>query len=90
MQDSGGGPDVAVAIHPNFQDRVVLLQQDNRVAIETFEEVRRWAVCGAGLSRAVERWAPVQQRNTLLASALKQGLLPLPCSTPRSPYPLPL
>lgn len=40
LQDSGGGPDVAVAIHPNYQDRVVLLQQDNRVAIETFEEVR--------------------------------------------------
>ncbi len=39
LQDSGGGPDVAVAIHPNFDDRVVLLQQDNRVAIETFEEV---------------------------------------------------
>lgn len=46
LQDSGGGPDVAVAIHPNYQDRVVLLQQDNRVAIETFEEVRwLWLAC---------------------------------------------
>lgn len=35
-----------MAIHPNYQDRVVLLQQDNRVAIETFEEVRwLWLAC---------------------------------------------
>ncbi|KAI7840133.1 hypothetical protein COHA_006172 [Chlorella ohadii] len=46
VEDSGGGPDVAVAIHPNFDDRVVLLQQDNRVAIETFEEVLQLAVAG--------------------------------------------
>ena len=45
-EDSGGGPDVALAIHPNHADRVVLLQQDNRVAIETFEEVMGLAVAG--------------------------------------------
>lgn len=43
-QDSSGGPDVAVAVHPNHGDRVVLLQQDNRLAAETFEEVRRVAL----------------------------------------------
>lgn len=37
---------MAVAIHPNYQDRVVLLQQDARVAIETFEEVGAAEVAG--------------------------------------------
>lgn len=46
MEDSGGGPDVALAIHPNFDSKVVLLQQDNRVGIETFEEVMELAVAG--------------------------------------------
>lgn len=45
VEDAGGGPDVAVAVHPNYADKVVLLQQDNRVAVETFEEVRRVANC---------------------------------------------
>lgn len=64
-QDSGGGPDVAVALHPNYGDRVVLLQQDNRVAVETFEEV------GAGprvrlcrVSKAGEGGASSRQAQT--------------------------
>lgn len=35
-----------MAIHPNHANRVVLLQQDNRVAVDTFEEVMELAVAG--------------------------------------------
>ena len=38
MEDSGGGPDVAVAIHPNL-DRTVLLQMDNKIGIDVFEGI---------------------------------------------------
>lgn len=38
MEDSGGGPDVAVAIHPNLST-TVLLQMDNKIAIDVFEGV---------------------------------------------------
>ena len=38
MEDSGGGPDVAVAIHPNLST-TILLQMDNKIAIDVFEGV---------------------------------------------------
>lgn len=38
MEDSGGGPDVAVAIHPNL-NKTVLLQMDNKIAVDVFEGV---------------------------------------------------
>jgi exosome complex component RRP41 len=38
LEDSGGGPDVVVALHPSL-DKMVLLQSDNRISLETFEEV---------------------------------------------------
>ena len=38
MEDSGGGPDVAVAIHPNM-NKTVLLQMDNKVPIDVFEGI---------------------------------------------------
>jgi len=38
MEDSGGGPDVAVAIHPNLA-KTVLLQMDNKIAVDVFEGV---------------------------------------------------
>ena len=37
-EDSGGGPDVAVAIHPNL-NKTVLLQMDNKIAVDVFEGV---------------------------------------------------
>ena len=53
-EDSGGGPDVVVALHPNL-DKVVLLQSDNKLSIERFEEVMELASAGckavAGLMR---------------------------------------
>ncbi|GAB4815311.1 hypothetical protein N2152v2_002357 [Parachlorella kessleri] len=45
LEDSGGGPDVVLAVQPNL-DKVVLLQADNRLAIETFEEVMGLAIAG--------------------------------------------
>lgn len=45
MEDSGGGPDVAVALQPGL-DKVVLLQADSRVGIDTFEEVMELALAG--------------------------------------------
>lgn len=38
VEDSGGGPDVSVAIHPNL-DKTVLLQMDNKVGIDVFEGI---------------------------------------------------
>jgi exosome complex component RRP41 len=38
LEDSGGGPDVVVGLHPSL-GKMVLLQSDNRISLETFEEV---------------------------------------------------
>ena len=45
LEDSGGGPDVVVALHPSL-DKMVLLQSDNRISLETFEEVTSLASDG--------------------------------------------
>lgn len=45
IEDSGGGPDISVALHPQF-DRVVLLQMDNRLPLETFQSVVELAMKG--------------------------------------------
>lgn len=45
LEDCGGGPDIAVALHPKL-DKVVLLQADNRLGVETFEEVMELAMAG--------------------------------------------
>jgi len=56
LEDSGGGPDVVVALQPSL-DRIVVLQSDNRISIEVFEEVMRLATEGcravAGFMRDV-------------------------------------
>lgn len=55
VEDSAMGPDVSVALHPNL-DKVVLLQMDSRLPIDTFEAVTNLAVDGcrtvAGAMRA--------------------------------------
>lgn len=38
MEDSGGGPDVVVALQPGI-DKIVLLQSDNKISVDNFEEV---------------------------------------------------
>ena len=38
FEDGGGGPDVVVGLHPSL-NRLILLQSDNRISIETFEEL---------------------------------------------------
>lgn len=45
MEDCGGGPDISVAMHPNL-DKVVLLQMDNRLPIDKFEECVQLAMGG--------------------------------------------
>jgi exosome complex component RRP41 len=65
MEDSGGGPDVAVAIHPNWGDRVVLLQQDSRTAVEAFEEVLQLAVAGCRAVAAFMRERLLQYTQAL-------------------------
>lgn len=59
LEDSGGGPDVVVAMHTNL-DTVVLLQSDSRLAMDTFESVLSLAQDGC---RAVAR----SMRESLLA-----------------------
>jgi exosome complex component RRP41 len=45
LEDSGGGPDVAVAYHPHL-DKVVLLQMDNKLPVDTFQAVMQLALDG--------------------------------------------
>uniref|UniRef100_A0A383VD35 Uncharacterized protein n=1 Tax=Tetradesmus obliquus TaxID=3088 RepID=A0A383VD35_TETOB len=68
-EDSGGGPDISVALHPNL-DRLVLLQMDGKLPPDVFEECVALAVDGckavasvmrAELLRHVKRQAVAQQ-----------------------------
>ena len=54
LEDSGGGPDVVVGIHPGLE-KVVLLQSDNRLSIETFEQVVALASAGCAAVAAEMR-----------------------------------
>ena len=63
MEDSGGGPDVSVAVHPNL-DKTVLLQMDNKVSIDVFEGVYGLAEQGC---KAVAQY----MRQQLLAHVMR-------------------
>ena len=63
MEDSGGGPDVSVAIHPNL-DKTVLLQMDNKISIDVFEGVYGLAEQGC---KAVAQY----MRQRLLAHVMR-------------------
>lgn len=63
MEDSGGGPDVSVAIHPNL-DTTVLLQMDNKISIDVFEGVYGLAEQGC---KAVAQY----MRQQLLAHVMR-------------------
>lgn len=54
MEDSGGGPDISVAVHPNM-DRLVLLQMDGKLPAEVFEECVALAVEGCKAVASVMR-----------------------------------
>jgi exosome complex component RRP41 len=54
MEDSGGGPDVSVAVHPNM-DRLVLLQMDGKLPPEVFEECVALAAEGCKAVASVMR-----------------------------------
>lgn len=65
-EDSGGGPDVSVAIHPNL-DKTVLLQMDNKVSIDVFEGIYGLAEQGC---KAVAQY----MRQQLLAHVQRQAI----------------
>ena len=46
VEDSGGGPDVVVALHANL-NKLVVLQMDNKLPLETLETVRCQLGCCA-------------------------------------------
>ena len=69
LEDSGGGPDVAVALHPNL-GKIVLLQMDSRVAIDTFETVLALAEEG---SKAVAQFMRQRLREHTQQLALARG-----------------
>lgn len=71
MEDSGGGPDVAVAIHSKL-DKVVVLQMDNKLPLETLETVIELAVEGCKAVTAFMR-EQLLARTQRLASA--RGML---------------
>lgn len=54
MEDSGGGPDISVAVHPNM-DRLVLLQMDGKLPPEVYEECVALAVEGCKAVASVMR-----------------------------------
>lgn len=54
MEDSGGGPDISVAVHPNM-DRLVLLQMDGKLPLDVFEECVGLAVEGCKAVASVMR-----------------------------------
>jgi exosome complex component RRP41 len=45
LEDSAGGPDVSVALHPHL-DKMVLVQMDSKLPLDTFEGVLGLAVKG--------------------------------------------
>ena len=45
IEDSGGGPDISVAMHKHTSE-IVLLQMDNRLSLDTFESVVELAMDG--------------------------------------------
>lgn len=78
LEDGGGGPDVAVALHPSL-DKVVLLQADARVGVDTFEEVLQLASAGCRAVAAFMREALVERVRGLSAARGAAGpLLPPP------------
>jgi exosome complex component RRP41 len=54
MEDSGGGPDISVAVHPNM-DRLVLLQMDGKLLPDVLEECVALAVEGCKAVASVMR-----------------------------------
>jgi exosome complex component RRP41 len=73
LEESGGGPDVAVALQTNG-DRLVLLQMDGRLPAETFEKVTDLARAGCGLVAGYMRGALLEHTRTL---ALAKGAVRL-------------
>lgn len=71
IEDSGGGPDVVVALHPSM-DNMVLLQSDNRISLETFEEVVALASEGCRAIASYMREV-LQQHVSLLAAMQNLG-----------------
>lgn len=69
MEDSGGGPDVVVGLQTGL-DKVVLLQSDNRLGIETFEAVTELATAGCRAVAAHMREALLE--HVRLMSATQQ------------------
>ena len=39
MEESGGGPDVFVVLHPNT-DKIVILEVDSKLSLDSMESVR--------------------------------------------------
>jgi exosome complex component RRP41 len=70
LEDSGGGPDVVVAMHPALGD-IVLLQADNRISLDTFEEVV--ALVSEGCKAVASFMRDVLQKHTrVLACAASE------------------
>lgn len=71
-EDSGGGPDVVLALHPGL-DKVVLLQSDNKLSIETFEEVMDLGLAGCRAVAAFMKEQLVEHVKLLSLTQQPQG-----------------
>eukprot|EP00898_Chlorokybus_atmophyticus_P008783 jgi/Chlat1/8906/Chrsp92S08220 len=67
IEDAGGGPDLAVAVHPNL-DKVAMLQMDAKVSMEVFEKVLELAQDGCKAIATHMRQALLEHTQQLAAS----------------------
>lgn len=72
LEDSAGGPDIVVAFQPGL-DKVVLLQSDSKVSIDTFEEVMDLATEGSKAVAAFMKEALVDHVKYMIMTQQPSG-----------------
>lgn len=72
-EEGGGGPEVHVAAQPNL-DKVVLLQMDNKCAMDVFELTHQLALEGCKVVAGVMRDAMLKRTRALAAARANEAL----------------
>ena len=72
-EEGGGGPEVHVAAQPNLE-KVVLLQMDNKCAMDVFELTHQLALEGCKVVAGVRRDAMLKRTRALAAARANEAL----------------
>ena len=72
-EEGGGGPEVHVAAQPNLE-KVVLLQMDNKCAMDVFELIHQLALEGCKVVAGVMRDAMLKRTRALAAARANEAL----------------